>query len=701
MSDNANSGGFSRLLGANVTTQAASRNNNKVPPGDVSFDIYGYHLEQGKDYNPEKFRSVTRGDVCSGKPEKADSRLKMCNQSTPNSSQLMTASRKQQAFLAAEPGKDVKDVHQDFRSSFSASAKGGEKPTSRTVSAKQLNGMNLSTGSQSMSSPIPGSIVKDSRLGPSRLIARSPKPLPNVFYNPLDSGFEPVQPCQVSIEPVERWTNSCTWAPSRATDSYRPGLYMHPGSLPSGFSSFQQTSSASFPTETYSKIQQGLIPNPLYFTGMCDLKQDNYSSLPHRSSVPDFRQTQTLAKTSPLGFESSESRAMPGKPGRKEEDARESAKKMRGTASVPRLVSAGRGDDSTGGLQRARLDSFKAFVEQAVYNAFIEDSDEGNGREKMSSMTKLIADLEMERDVRDISTTGGGKSLTGSASKRSSQASPVSDRSGADTGASLPSESLKISSDRPLALSAKVLPSTPSAMDWCNGEPSRSTVSTASSITAASDLSERALSTLDMAAFPPSSPAHPSQITPSPLNFPLPPSPPRAPSGAASLHLKKAWLLRYSDNDQKPLSDASSSSFRDEPDNQSSDCSKCSFAEKSSRSPCDSDVVDVAKYAEIQPVLISDILNVEKGRKQVSSCASEYDFQENGNDAVKIKHLKRKAASEPIRARCPKRARDSASSPGSNKSEVGDDVMRLFTFKWHIYFEMSSRACKPASKQVW
>ena len=111
--------------------------------------------------------------------------------------------------------------------------------------------------------------------------------------------------------------------------------------------------------------------------------------------------------------------------------------------------------------------------------------------------------------------------------------------------------------------------------------------------------------------------------------------------------------------------------------------------------------MDVAKYAEIQPVLISDILNVEKGRKQVSSCASEYDFQENGNDAVKIKHLKRKAASEPIRARCPKRARDSASSPGSNKSEVGDDVMHLFIFKWHIYFEMSSRACKPASKQVW
>lgn len=674
MSDDANSGSFSRLLSANVTTQIATRN-NKAQPDCVSFDLYGYHSQQTKDYSPEKFHSTTRGDMFSSKSEKADSRLQMYRQSTPNSSELM-ASKKQHAFLAAESGKDAKDAHQDFRNSFNVSAKGGEKLMSRTVSTKLLNGVNLSTGSQSVASPIPGSIVKDSRLGPSRLIARSPKPLPNVFYNPLDSGFEPVQPCQVSIEPVERWSSSSTWAPSKVTDSYRPGFYMHPSSMPSGFNSFHQTSAASFPTETYSKIQQGLIPNPLYFPGMCELKQDSYASLPHRSSAPDFHHAQSLVKTSPLAFESSESRGTPGKHARKEEDMRESVKKMRGN-SVPRLVSASGGDDSTGS-QRTRIDSFKSFVEQAVYNAFIEDTDDGQGREKISSMTKLIADLEMEKDMREASTTDG-RNRTGSASKLSSQASSISDKSGAEA-VSLPSDSLKTSSDQPLSLSAKALPSTPSAIDWCNGEPSRGTLSTASSITVTSDLPERSIPTMDITARPPSS--HSSQITSSPPNFPLPPSPPRASSGA-SLHLKKAWLLRYSDNDQKPPSDASSSSFRDELDNQSSDCSKCSFAEKSSQSPCDSDLVDGAKYLESHPVQISDILNVEKDVKHMSNCASEDDLQENGANAVKVKDLKRKASLEPSRARYSKRARDSTSSPGSNKSEVGE-VIWMYTF---IYFK--------------
>lgn len=164
-----------------------------------------------------------------------------------------------------------------------------------------------------------------------------------------------------------------------------------------------------------------------------------------------------------------------------------------------------------------------------------------------------------------------------------------------------------------------------------------------------------------------------------------------SPSPRASLPVKKAWLIRYSDNDQKPASDASTSCFPNAGlDDNLLDREKFSFAHKLNNSFENSRLLS----SENQASYISDSaddrmdeaktpVSVVSISKPIPSRDTDSNYSETSVDSNISKNQKSKNPKRSLPSELPNRHTQMAKSASTQKNLVGK-IWLLFSLLMHL-----------------
>lgn len=615
-----------------------------LPQDKVTFDLYGYQSQQRSSvYSPEKLSDATKIDSFPNKYDKPmfknERQEHLLHCFSDKKSQDHQHWRPNSGFPAVvNPTMDVNDFRHDGWNQLSTPSRVPDKQLPRTGPAKRINDGKFQTGSQSIASPTPGSVVRDSRLGPSRLIAGSPRPLPSVFYNPLDPRMEAVQPYQVSIESVERCPG--TWM------QYPYDWLVH-GASSNGL---RQQKAYGIPPDAHTRLQHGLIPSPAHSSIVrgCD-------GIEYRTRIMESNHNKSILSVS-NGAESvnaSNNKRFVERDDDDDDDAPQCLKKVKTESVVPRNEE----------LPIVSIGDFKSFVDRAVHDAFLEGSNGITDTQKVSSsgspITKsynLAALMEQDEEQQRLSEYGlrCSSDVSGSAMTAATTQRPTSGPSLTTSGRKSPEIAVELT--------------TLSGKSWSQAESGSDALSTLSSDTSASDDQKGdASSNCRSSNVASASSLHPvlsSRFSPSPR---------------ASLPVKKAWLIRYSDNDQKPASDASTSCFPNAGlDDNLLDHEKFSFAHKLNNSFENSRLLS----SENQASYISDSaddrmdeaktpVSVVSISKPIPSKDTDSNYSETSVDSNISKNQKSKNPKRSLPSELPNRHTQMAKSASTQKNLVG------------------------------
>lgn len=639
----------------------------------ITFDIYGYQSQQRPAYSPERLSDATKIDSFPNKYDKPTFKNEHQEQLLHCFSDKKSQEhhwRPNSGFPAiVNPKMDVKDFRHDGWNQLNTPSRVPDKQLPRTCPTKRINDGKFQTGSQSIASPTPGSVVRESRLGPSRLIAGSPRPLPSVFYNPLDPRMEAVQPYQVSIESVERCPG--TWM-------QYPYDWLINGASSNGL---RQQKADGIPPEAHTRLQHGLIPSPAHSSVVrgCD-------GIEYRTRIMESNHNKSILSAS-NGAESvnvSNNKRFVERDD-DDDDAPQCLKKVKTESVVPR-------NDE---LPLVNIGDFKSFVDRAVHDAFHEGS---NGRSEAqrvsssgSSVTKsynVAALMEQDEERQRMSECGlrCSSDVTDSATTAATQR-PTSGHSLTTSGRKSPEIAVELT--------------TLSGKSWSRVESGSDALSTLSSDTSASDDQKgdasNCPSTSNAASASSLHPVLSSRFSPSPR---------------ASLPVKKAWLIRYSDNDQKPASDASTSCFPNAGlDDNRLDREKFSFAHTLNSSSENSRLLPFGKSSENPASYIFDsaddrtneaktpVSSVVSISKSIPSKDTDSNYSETSVDSNISKNQKSKNPKRSLPSELPSRHTKMAKSASTQKNLTanGEKSRRMREKNSKIWDNSSSSTVEAAS----